>query len=1060
MVQYKPSQLEAIEHLNSNVIVPASAGAGKTAVLIARLMKRIIVDRVELDQICAMTFTEAAANEMKVRLMKALNEKFIEEPSDFITKQISLLETAHISTIHSFCLNIVKNYGYTIGINPDQTQNILPPAEAKILKEIAIKDTIDHFIETQFDLAQDVLNTFSANPLDFSNLEENTLKMAAWLSEHSDPNKAIQDLISDYSINSIDDLSQNYQDYFYHYYQIELENILENYQLAYEYASDALGDTPTPKQAIAMESLQLNTGKLISTLSKVKNKDATFYNELPYVLNTILPGSVKSDDFKTASTIIKTSTNKLMENHSTLEEEIKLINKQKPLVETLLSLAIDFNTRFSKLKKEKKALDFSDFEPMALEILLAHDGAVAKLLQDQFLEIMVDEFQDTNSYQDAIIRLISNGKNIFRVGDVKQAIYGFRGGKPEIMQSIINNNEAHQIPISYNFRSKNDIVNFNNVTFKNIMDLTLNSKYTQDDLVSAGTSNQEVDSEKVEFHIIETNEEEADEKDYDLPNVEENNLDSIDKPEKADPLSAYYISQEIIKLVSSGQYNYKDITILVRAHHLKDRLKEAFEAVNIPYFLNEQSGFYKSVIVDATISFLNYLSNNHDYDLSKTLLSPYFNWTLNDLAELRSIDKSLLKAIEISKPQVYDQLKSLKYTAMQSDVISLLQEIIAINDAYNIHFSIQDKTNIDALLDKAIQYQNNNPATITAFIHYLESLLDESSSEASPISSDEDVVTAMTIHQSKGLQFPVVFIFGLGRHDFKDSKDFLVTDSNLGIVLNDVELDYRKTQKTLLRRVMTHKKNHDALEESMRLLYVALTRAEKKMIIVDTVDHYKEERLDVNLLFKHKRKVNLLIPAAKDTAIVKITNRNELLFESLPEIDYEAHDNYRKYQPHFQIIEEFTPIKEDKALNLDRSHIAAMEYGTNIHEALENLPNQIWSEKDLEHYQTGIKTRLISYNSNPKTQEIYSNHTEFHHELPYLIRIDGAITNGIMDFVAISDDQVTFVDFKTDNADLETIKNRYLAQVEGYKKTLDKLYPGLSVKAYIYSFHLKDYISI
>lgn len=1059
-MNYKPSQQEAIDHLDSNVIVPASAGAGKTAVLIARLMKRIIVDEVELDEICAMTFTEAAASEMKVRLMKALNEKFEEEPSDFITKQISLLETAHISTIHSFCLNIVKNYGYIIGIDPDQTQNILPPAEQNILKEEAIALTIESMIQEDFEKSQYLLEVFSSNPLNFKSLEDAIVTVYEWYSEQSNPQYHIDSLLETYQAQSIDELSQAHQDVFYNYYLLEISTLIDYQSSAYEMATLALGDTMTKLQAEAMTSLENNMGKLVQIKGQIENRDPRFYDDLPYALDTFYPRINKHPDYSKASKSAAEVTSRLMENHRTLSEEFTILNGQYPIVQSLIQLAQNYEVIFKSLKQEKKALDFSDFEPLALEILLAENGAVASLLQAQFKEIMVDEFQDTNSYQDAIIRLISNGKNIFRVGDVKQSIYGFRGGKPEIMQGIIRNNEAKKIAISYNFRSKTDIVHFNNVTFKNIMDLTINSKYTEDDIVEPGTTNQDIDSAKVEFHIIETYEEAPEEDDFIVEEVPYNDGSGLEKPSKTDPLSAYHISQEIIKLVSSGQFEYRDITILVRAHHLKDRLKEAFEAVNIPYFLNEQTGFYRSKIVESTLDILKYLDHKEDYYLAKALLSPYFNMSMDSLAQLKLDPNSLYKALEIHHPETYLMLDKLKYQAKNSDIITLLQGIFALNDAYNTVFSIQDKTNIDALLDKAVQFQSNNPITITGFISFIESLLDERSAEASPISSDENVVTAMTIHQSKGLQFPVVFVFGLGRHSFQDSKSFLIADSELGIAMNHIDLDYRSTQKTLLRKIMMHKKNHDELEESMRLLYVALTRAEKRMIIVDVMEKYERETLDFNLLFNHKRKINLLIPASMDTAKVEIINRIELNEQSLDKIDYSLKDNYQKLEPIVLETGHYELPFTNETLNLDRSYLKGMEYGTQIHEAIEHLPNDLWTQDAVSSYTSAVQRTLMDYNTHPKTQDIYQNHESFYHEMPYIAQIDGDIRNGIMDYVALAADKVTLVDFKTDNADVATILERYTNQVEEYKKALELIYPGLQIQAYIYSFHLKDYINL
>ena len=1061
-MQFKPNQQSAIDHLGSNVIVPASAGAGKTAVLIQRLMKRILVDQVELDEICAMTFTEAAASEMKVRLMKALNEKQKETPSDFITKQISLLETAHISTIHSFCLNIVKNYGYIIGVNPDRTQNILPPAELTILKETVIKEVLDAYMESNFDEAKVLLDTFNSNPLNFSALESNIINVADWISEQSQPQRAIDTLISNYSIESLDDLSEDYKDYLFNYYSLELKQIIKAIEMTTDAADKALDIKEDAKKQISVDEIKVKHGEILRLQNKIINRDISFYDDIINALNITLPSFQKDEEYKKATALLVGTITPLIKRHQDSSSEIQLLNDQLPIIKQLITLATTFLSELDNKKESLKALDFSDFEPMALKILLAEDGAIAKIMQDQFKEIMVDEFQDTNTYQDEIIKLISNGHNIFRVGDVKQAIYGFRGGKPAIMQEIIRNQEAEMIPISYNFRSKYDIVNFNNVTFEQIMNLTENTKYTPDDIVEAGTPGQSEDSHKVEFHIVQTDAELSSEEseEIDAEDVENDGPELNIDP--ADVISAQYIAQKIVSLVKSGEAKFRDITILVRAHHLKDLLKEAFDDVNIPYFLNEQSGFYKSEVVAATMHILRYLNNPNNYDLTKILLSPFFHLSLDQIAKLKLDHQYLSEGLQVQFTSIHEQLQNLKFIAQSSDIVTLIQAIVSLNDAYNTYFSIQDKTNMDALLDKAIEYQNNNAITITGFISYLESLRDEKSSEASPIASDEDVVTAMTIHQSKGLQFPIVFLFGLGKNTNREDREFLIADDELGFVLNSIDLEYRVSYHTLLRRIMNHKRNHEAIEESMRLLYVALTRAQNKMFIVDAVKEFTEDNihaeLDETLLFKHKRKVHLLVPASKNTAILETFKLEDIETQKFPDVELNKDEFSLQMDHNLSFKQDITLPIENKELNLDRFNAQGMEYGTQMHEIIENLPHRLWSEDDLNSINSKYRRAAIDYNTHDTTQKVYNDHDEFHNELSFIVEIDDKIFNGIMDYVAISDTQVTLIDFKTDNASTETIIEHYEQQIEGYKKALSRLYPGRQIYASIYSFHHKDYV--
>lgn len=1033
MTQFNHEQLKAINGLGNNIVVSASAGAGKTTVLIARLMKRIIEDNVRLDAICAMTFTEAAASEMKTRLLAALNNAYTENEDAFIAQQISLVETAQISTIHSFCLTIIKNYGYVLGIDPDRANSILDDSQVQILQNEAMDTTFRYWLVQEPDTMQHLLDTFSNNPIDFDGLKKAIQTIATWILSKKDPESAKKEVLNLYQAQSLQDFPKDIKDLFFTMYINNLESIKKEMMTLIS-ISDAIHDPNDKKQEkfFTQTHAFLDLIESINAIQKqCSEHDDSFYSDLPNLFDFKIVPDSKDDNYTKTRNSLQKEINNLFGSYIPFEKAFEDLNNQASDIYKLLEITDMYLESYNQLKVEKNAFDFSDFESLALEILSFNDGIIAAQVRNIYQEIMVDEFQDTNETQDEIIRLISNGKNIFRVGDIKQSIYRFRGAKPKIMQSLMRDESITNLSLSYNYRSKKDIVDYNNIVFNNLMNLSYGISYSESDNVNVGLSSQAEDSYPVEFHIIER---------------------GSDKfKETSAQQQAQYISQEMIRYHKMG-YKFKDMVVLVRSHTAKAPLKEALELANIPHYIDDRSGFYQSPIIQDILNLLNLVINPHDYYYIKVLGSTFFNYTPDMLGNLYLHESgSLRRALEALDPNTYTILRNAIYSWQRIDIVSVLQEIYLINDTYQ-RISLQEKTNLDFLLEKATQYQQNSIPSLLGFIRFIRTFENDISSEASPLSQDADVVTAMTIHQSKGLQFPIVFLWGMGAHKVFDHDATLLVDDSMGLALNKIDLPKRIASKNILRHIMETKQNHEEMEENLRLLYVALTRPQKHLIIIDSVREFKVEELSFSTLFNHKRKAELLYAASPTSTILKRIDANDIETEALETLEHvEEHRFTKLFDEEIHAIASL----QNRDLDFNRYSQEGLSFGTTLHNAIESLPNRTWTSDDLDIFEDRYRDPLLRYNAHPFTQELYTFDT-IEHEMPFI----DSNGEGIIDFFAYNKTQLVLVDFKSDNISHEELINTYKSQISHYADILKQEFPNHQINAYIYSFKSNEYIQI
>ncbi|AMC92471.1 hypothetical protein AOC36_00220 [Erysipelothrix larvae] len=1036
--KFNTQQREAIEALGENVVVSASAGAGKTTVLIARLMKRILEDGVSIDRICALTFTDAAANEMKKRLLAALYEKNESDPSPYLTQQMMLVETSHISTIHSFCLSLIKDHGYLLGISDEMTQNILDPAMVTLYQKQAMDECIENWARLRRDDLKTLLKTFTARPQRLGPFFDAVMSVSKYFNSKHDKQESINFLLQTYDAKDFSALPDVIKTAYFAHHHLHLTLIKDNLQALIQ-SADGIDN-----QEELSHLLLSHYGSLKDLLHRIDNHDISFMNQVLDVLNIKIKTLRGQEEYKACGDRLAESIKTYIDTVEPISQSVKTLNEQAPILKLLVEFTIAYQERFQTIKKEIQGLDFDDFEHLAYSLLTYNDGVLSKELKLQFDEIMVDEFQDTNDFQDAIIQLISNGSNIFRVGDVKQSIYRFRGAKPSIMQSLMTDDHIKNIYLSFNYRSKEDIVQFNNDFFDEVLNLTSGMSYSDYDAVDTGIPSQKENTQPVEFLIVTDDVLYEPDPKY-LPWDKDRNM-----------RKARIIAQEVIRHHEMG-YRFKDIVILIRGHAQKVFLKRAFEEVNIPHFIDDRGGFYNSTVVASILQFFKYVQDETDYSLANVLRSVFIGYSYDTLAQLKLHNpKSLYAGLKTFDKETFDLLQGIRHKWKHQDVVSCILDVINLNDAYHSRLSIQDKTNVDSLLEKAITYQSSNNPNLMGFMEFVNNLDDEKSAEAIPLSDSDDVVTAMTIHQSKGLQFPVVILWSMGRRVNRDLQGSITTDDLLGISLVDKVEPLNVARPSILKTLMRSKQDAEDLEETMRLVYVALTRPQERLVVVDLLKEYTEQLLTPSFLYSYKHLIELLV--------LPHSTHRRVAFETYNTIEYKILQPLETVDTPTQFVA--PEIKRIETQEIDHGTFAfnpnfleATAYGTTLHKAAEDLPQRTWTQEDLSGIEPKFHKALLGYNAHPFTQTLYEAHIK-EQEIPFIYTDHDVIRNGIIDALYEFEDTIILVDYKTDNADFETLKQRYTSQLQVYKQALLKLEHSKSIQTYIYSFHNNDYLEI
>lgn len=1029
MMKWSKQQQACIEHKDHPIIVSASAGAGKTAVLTERIVKRCLKDKIDLNRILALTFTAAAASEMKDRVYQRLLKAKLDNQSDShrIDHQLTLLQEAQISTIHSFCLNIIKKYGYLIGFDQQRANRLFSDVALKQLKNEAFNLTL---VSLTTDQLNHLTTYFSNKPCTYDSFQQTLTSLLDQANNQCNPIQSIKDIASSYptiqSLAQLDSATLNkYASIFDHYLPLLKSNLKQIH--------NGVSENYFTKNKTKMDAL---TEYLNSIETAVNDKD---YEQVENLYRYTYPGnlSIPKDPANLIEKQRLKAFNQLMDNLINSTAPSALINDMNQLhilANDLSNALLAYYTYFNQVKEKANGIDFNDMEYFAFKIL-DENPSVATYYQNYYQEICVDEFQDTSIRQNAIIEHICNGKNIFRVGDVKQSIYRFRQASPELMKSLMEDNANELIVLEENYRSSASIIDFTNHLFTQLLNIGLpNNQYLNQDIVSPGTQNQKDSYQPIEFYGMDSDAFKA----LNLTNSNQNKAECI-----AGLIQQYRNNSPFT--------HYKDYCILVRSHGAMHYLKETFDQLNIPYKMDLKSGFSGNAFIQTLRAmFALMLDFNDQLALYTVLASPYYLYSVQDLYDHKV--NSNAKVI-----QDYDELKAFIHqckTFQNKGISALLSQCLCFKSIYQ-RLTREDRFNVDYLMQSLV---TNNITTIPQVLQLLDKSLDQDSSEILSVGKDDDVVTVMTIHQSKGLQFPCVILWSDSSNSNPENKSLINWDNQFNVGLKALYLPTRLTHSSLVYTYNDITNQAQDLAERLRLLYVAITRAKEKLLIVDMLkdvpDVHPYQLSDIylrkgftydilstcitNNLFQLKRLFQPLTP---------LTNTLQSM-KGYPIIHYHA----KPLNLTIKTASEHDILSEDL---LKDSH-GALEYGTFLHDALQFLDFSQINDEQLQAYNARLtkpmrvqlckaKDTLLSFG---KEKAI----TSWLKEYPFIYRNESIFTTGSIDLIGLSKSSIYIIDYKTTSDTIDNLKAMYTKQLNYYQSIITKAYPDYKIECYIYSF--------
>ena len=1023
-------QKKAIDIRNTNVVVSASAGSGKTAVLVERLCQLVLKDHISIDSILAMTFTKDAAAEMKARLLSKLKEQ---PKTDYILQQMALLETASISTIDSFCLSIVQNYYYKIPISYTMSKQTASNAQTRLAFENAYKHAIQDLDLIAYTQLKMYFHSFGKTEEDIQKYIEDILAIINSKSEEDA--KAWMENIQE-SYTYLNPKIMEYALKFFHNHCLAMTEILnevinqiskpEDYEIKKEYLSKCLDATSYSNFKSQFELYLKNTIGFKKTIDKV--------------------------DYSKYQTSFKEHETHIVENLFDEAFYLKDIQNHKDLVDTLFELTNKVKLYFQLEKKKMEVIDFNDMEHFAYQLL--QDSMIKEEMYNKYQMILVDEFQDTNELQEKIIASFCHDNNVFRVGDIKQSIYGFRQANPKIMQDWMEKEDTNNTPLllQENYRSNASVIEFNNDFYSKIMNNELLGEQFKDiDIANVGTKGQ-IESPQYPVRFL-----------YTEYKNEDGNKATIKKNHNENRFDL--IANDIIEKHEAGM-PYKLMCVLTRNHAPQEKLKAVFEAYNIPAMITIDHGFFTNPAIQIVISTLKALEDlTDDISLCASLMSPLFNISFSQIANC-CIGKEKGTSLYISiKNEDFMKPFFELYANKNKTITQLLQYIYAYNNFYYASTTIQDKNNLDYLLELAGQFENQND--IHSFVLQLsKDAMQDQTQEASLYGKEDDVVQVKTMHQSKGLQFPVVYILSQHEQRDKHGSSCILLDSTLGLSLKGLSLDYKLKYNSIYHLALQTKKELDDLAEEMRVFYVATTRPQKELVIVDTIESIEDfySPLNAYTLLEDESYTGWLLHTYANTS------DSLVVFDKKLEL-YERPLKVRQNNTSYTLP---TYSKESKAfssqtasgakIKLDWKEVSLSKNmgtirGTLFHEIVAQCSYPYQEEEILSYansYGYTLKDHDIKQILALNLDALYASWMKEKHvfEQSYIIEEKNQVVHGFMDLVIYKEDEVIIVDFKTDVAENEQkLIDLYAIQLETYKKAMQKI-TDLPIKTYIYAFSL------
>ena len=903
-VKFTEDQQKAIDTLDCSILVSAAAGSGKTAVLVERIIHIITSGKAEVDEMLVVTFTRAAAMEMKQKLTRAIRQHMRDHPESapLMSRQLSKMFKSYITTFDSFATRVIKEFYYMV--DRDQNFKVCDDAQNQLLQMEAMEDLFEDCFEddnyVEGGSFQEFLDHYS-NDRDEENLMKQMREVYAKL--RSMPN------YFDWAYDQVNMLRMP-----------ESGNILDSevYVMMRDTVMDELRKSQEECEKLHKE---LDAAGIVSLVQRVTEPDLALMQKMMDALR--FGGSIEEissisiathkfgsmgtrkkaevdayNEIKSYCSNLRDSYKERLKNldyffSSELEKSFREMDETYHYTVYYLNLLKEFERRFEEKKRASNLLDFSDMEHIAVSIL-ENPEAAAKL-RKRFKYIFIDEYQDTNKLQEYLISRFARPDNQFKVGDVKQSIYGFRQSDPKIFMETRGEfekdeeDDAMVIDLNKNFRSNEATLRYINDVFEGLM-----PGYDDKAKLYHGLPGDDAYNLIPEVHIIPI---EKDAKTGGAVSDTPSSGDAVDEDSASlteKETEAVYIANLVSNILGTTFYDGKqgvrrtaeprDIVILCRStKRTGDLYYKSMLAQNIPTFVNDENGYFDSVEINLTMALLKVLDNGHqDIPLIAVLRSEIFGFTPEELAQIRiafkesgrkgSYYKAYAYCLEnkeaLEDPALYEKLvaaeanlQAWRYRANKMPLDAFIWYVLNESGYYlyagAMYGGRQRQANLQILTEKAKGYQERNGViSLNGFIRYIDILKksDVKMGQATLLGEDADVVRIMTMHKSKGLEFPFVIVAGMGVQGQSNTMSKgLMFDSDIGLGISYVNREEKFWRPTLMQRVINHKQQTEEYQESLRVLYVALTRAREKLILVGTA---KEK--DGEFTFKSKSGYQML----------------------------------------------------------------------------------------------------------------------------------------------------------------------------------------------------------
>ena len=908
-VKWTPEQESAImSPKDSNLgaqtlLVAAAAGSGKTAVLVERIITRLkdMENPLSVQELMVVTFTKAAAAEMSARIGVAL-AKAMESTDDKalqarLERQLNLLPSAHISTLHSFCQWVIRSYFYKLDIPP--TARIGNEAEMALLKQEVLENLLKEAYENNTYGIFDLSDFFSDDKSD-AGLQDKVLSLYEFAMSQSNPDGWMRHAVEPYKTAQEQDLRDTlWGRAMWDDQQAEIDRIADRIEQMEPLLESPVG--PKKWDKVYQEQLaalvQLKGAQTWSDMVDVCRNLDTFtkasFTSLGKALEKGEVDGALADEFKSLGSQNKDSL-KGMKNglfhidESVLQQQFK---DQYPLIHNLVELTIAFHKAYDEAKKEQGIMDFSDLEHLCLALLVEpgteddpKPSEVALELQDTFKEIMVDEYQDTNGVQETIINLISRVDNRFYVGDVKQAIYSFRMADSSLFMNkyntygLMNDAVERRIDLAKNFRSHENILTTTNFIFYQIMTQeAAELDYGEKESLIPGRIVEEAPSDwvggAVELHLLDTSDtNRSDETDGDSetagdePENNERELDFI-----IQKIKELHASKKQVQNADGSfhQIQWRDFAVLRRSlAGWGTRAVAAMRQAGIPAVVNERDGYFEAQEIQLLLSLLQIIDNpEQDLPMAAVLHSGLVGLDANELGALRLTgDGSLWSVMPLYAEQAQDErllqfiahIERWRTLSRRHGVADLLWDIYETLDYVNYVGAMPNglvrRANVMALYERAKGFESSGFRGLFRFLRFVESLRDSNQdmAVANVVTEADDVVRLMTIHKSKGLEFPVVFLSGVQKKfNTMDFNSPLLVDKNGGIGLKGYYPDIRVSYPSMPWLYCKSIKSDAMKAEEQRILYVALTRARDKLFLTGYINKEIKKEKGVGAHIKH-----------------------------------------------------------------------------------------------------------------------------------------------------------------------------------------------------------------